>query len=148
MSYCRFGFSNLQYISFSMLRWETAFPSATRPPAAARQRHGYPTWQHNVPSAEQQAPTPNSASGGRRKELSRGRLAHSPGKEPIRRGEGFPSFSEAFSSRGLFFASGVSNNSKALVPQNVHGCGSKGANPVGFWVLGLSHLRGETGGEI
>ena len=71
-----------------------------------------------------------------------------PGKGAHPQGGGIPNIIGGVSLPGIFFASGVNNNSKALVPQNVHGCGSKGANPVGFWVLGLSHLRGETGGEI
>ena len=53
-----------------MPRFGTALPSATGPPVVARPRHACPTRRHKVSSAKGRAPTPNSASGERRKEPS------------------------------------------------------------------------------
>ena len=49
---------------------KTGFPCATRPPAAERPSHDPPTQHPSVSPAKDRAPTPNSASGGRRKLVS------------------------------------------------------------------------------
>ena len=57
----------------------TALPGVTRPLAAAQPRHARPTQQPSEAPAEERVPKPNSASGGREKAPSRGRLARSQG---------------------------------------------------------------------
>ena len=67
-------------------------PSRGAPPTPAeRPRHARPTRQHKVLSAKGQASTPNSASGGRRTDPSRGRIDRSPGTEEIAGGGGVSS---------------------------------------------------------
>ena len=56
-----------------------ALPGVTRPLAAAQPRHARPTQQPSEAPAEERVPKPNSASGGREKAPSRGRLARSQG---------------------------------------------------------------------
>ena len=70
---CRFGLSKLARFYSTMPREAPALPSAAGPPAAARPRHALPTRQRKVSSANDQAPTTTSASGGRGNEPSRGR---------------------------------------------------------------------------
>ena len=69
------------YLTVSVPRGEPAFPSATGPLGDARPCHARPTAAKGVIGKKKRTPTPNSASGGGRKEPSRGRLARSPGKE-------------------------------------------------------------------
>ena len=66
---------------FSMPREAPALPTATGPPAASRSRQARPTRQPSVAPAKEGAPPSNSASEGRGKVHSRGRLARSKEKE-------------------------------------------------------------------
>ena len=63
----RFVLDLHSYACFSMPRFGTALPSATRPAAAALPRHARPT-RHKVLPGKVRASTPNSTSEERRKE--------------------------------------------------------------------------------
>ena len=52
---------------FTTMSVSVYFLAATGLPAASRPRHARPTWHHKVELAKERAPTPNSASGERRK---------------------------------------------------------------------------------
>ena len=97
---------------FSIPRGAQALPSASRPPAAARPCHVRPTQQPTVSVATERGPPPNSASGGGVERCLPGAglldLRHevgSPRREGYSSREGFPSFWEAFPSRGIIFVS-------------------------------------------
>ena len=84
----------------------SAVPSATRPPVAARPSHASSTQQSSVLPAKERAPTPNLASGGRRKvPSSRRRLALAPATKGIpEKGGGESVISGDASVRGFVLA--------------------------------------------
>ena len=95
------GWDLHDYAGFGMPRGKPGLPPAARPRSAPHPRRGGPMRQPSVTPAREWAPVPNSASGGRGKAASRGRLNPSPGTGRIRGKQGFTAYSEGFPSRGL-----------------------------------------------